>query len=283
MTLFEESISNLQTIKSKRNPNNFNIIFFGDSWVNSGVVSDNIFEVAMLKAMDFNPLLFVHGGDAVFTGTAANLEAFVTKVNTLNKDKEGNSVPFFLVPGNHDAAKTGNILSLDNYRQIIGPPEIHWAVDLPEFNLKLIGLNTLYNYVYNEYGLTESELNFLENSLLNENHFKNIFVAMHVPPREPQLQWVGSDAFPDERGRTEFYRIVKDKVSRVLVSHIHDFQLAKAQGVRFILSGGGGATLNVGALNHIVVINIRNYGLFNIVTPKFVPVGWTRASEPVSP
>lgn len=237
----------------------------------------------MQRAMDFNPLLFIHGGDAVFTGTTENLNKFVEKVNTLNKDKQDNRVPFFLAPGNHDATLTDNILSLENYKQIIDPPEIHWAIDLPEFRIKLIGLNSLYHYIYNEYGLTESELDFLEHSLLNTKHHWNTFVAMHVPPREPEFDWVGEDAFPNGRGRKEFYRIVKDKVSRVLVSHIHDFQLAEAHDVKFILSGGGGATLNVGALFHIVVINIQNHDHKTIVTPTFVPVGEPRASESVSP
>lgn len=283
MTLFQQSIDDLNNIRSKRNPDNYNIIFFGDSWFNSGEVSDDIFEVAMQRAMDFNPLLFVHGGDGVFTGTAENLTAFVDAVNALNRDKLGNRVPFFLVPGNHDATRTNNILSLENYKQIIGPSEIHWVIGLPEFHFKLIGLNSLYHYVYKEYGLTDSELDFLAHNLVDERLFRNTFVTMHVPPREPKLDWVGDDAFPNERGRKEFYRIVRDKVSKVLVSHIHDFQLAKAHDVDFILSGGGGATLNVGALFHIVVINIRKHGKKSVITPIFVPVGWNRATEPVSP
>lgn len=43
MTLFQQSLADLEAIKSKRDPNNYNIVFFGDSWVNSGVVSNNIF------------------------------------------------------------------------------------------------------------------------------------------------------------------------------------------------------------------------------------------------
>lgn len=288
MTLFEQSISDLQAIRGKRNPDNYNIVFFGDSWVQPfqpgmDFVSDDIFEVAMQRAMDFNPLLFVHGGDGVFTGAAENLNFFVDTVNRLRIDKKGNRVPFFIVPGNHDAARVGNTLFLDNYKNIIGPSEIHWVVGLPEFRFKLIGLNSLYHYVYKEYGLTETELSFLDDKLPCEKCHKNIFVVMHVPPREPELQWVGEDAFPNGRGRREFYRIVKDRVSQVLVSHIHDFQMAYVHDTKFILSGGGGATLNVGALFHIVVINIQKQGDYNIITPKLIPVGWQRATEPVSP
>lgn len=279
MNLFEQSLLDLQAIKSKRNPNNFNIVFFGDSWFNGGEVSNDIFEVAMQRAMDFDPLLFVHGGDGVFSGTSESLKSFVSKINTLNKDKNGNKVPFFIVPGNHDAFKTGTNLSIDNYRQIIGPEELHWAIDLPEFHFRLIGLNSLYHYVYKEYGLTDEELKFLEKELDDVQHHRNNFVVMHVPPREPELGWVGEDAFPNERGRKQFYKIASCKTSRVLVSHIHDFQLAKVHDIKFILSGGGGATLNVGALFHIVVINIENRNNTTIITPKFVPVGWTRATE----
>jgi len=289
MTLFDQSFADLQAIKSKRNPNNYNIVFWGDSWVQRNIgsdvrfVSNNIFEVAMQRAMDFNPLLFAYGGDGAFTGTEDNLNFLVEKIKSLNKDKNGDSVPFFMVPGNHDSARLGTTLSLDNYKKIIAPEDIHWSIDLPEFRLRLVGLNSLYHYIYKEYGLTENELEFLDNSLPDIRCSRNVFVTMHVPPREPELDWVGDDAFPNGRGRKDFYKIVKNKVSKVLIGHIHDFQMAKAHGVRFILSGGGGATLNVGARFHIVVINIRIYGKYNIITPKFVPVGWNRATEPVSP
>ncbi len=282
MTLFQTSLAQLNAIRSKRHPNNFNIVFFGDSWFNSGPTSNNIFDAAMQRAMDFNPLLVICGGDAVFSGTAKNLNALVSEVQKLNKDKRGNRVPFFLVPGNHDAIKTeDNRLLIGNYKKIIGPPDIHWAIDLPEYRFKLIGLNSLYHYIYNQYGLTKGELDFLADRL--SPHRRNTFVAMHVPPREPQLDWVGEDAFPNGRGRREFYRIVTGKVSRVLVSHIHDFQIAEAHGVKFILSGGGGATLDVGARFHIVVINIQNFADRSLITPVFVPVGWHRATEPISP
>lgn len=56
MTLFEQSLADLQAIKSKRNPDDYNIVFFGDSWVQRGlgIVGNDIFEVAMQRAMDFN-------------------------------------------------------------------------------------------------------------------------------------------------------------------------------------------------------------------------------------
>ncbi|MGE5627319.1 MAG: metallophosphoesterase family protein [Solirubrobacterales bacterium] len=289
MTLFDQSLADLQAIKSKRNPDNYNIVFFGDSWVQRSTgndvrfVSNDIFEAAMQRAMDFNPLLFAYGGDGAFTGTVDNLNFLVEKINSLRIDKNGDRVPFFMVPGNHDAARIGNMLSLENYKNIIGPEDIHWSIDLPEFRLKLIGLNSLYHYIYNEYGLTESELGFLDNSLNNVKCHTDVFVTMHVPPREPKLDWVGDDAFPNGRGRIDFYRIVQNRVSRVLLGHIHDFQLAKAHDVKFILSGGGGATLNEGARFHIVVLNIRRYFKFSVITTHFVPVGWQRATEPVSP
>ncbi len=285
MTLFDQSFANLEAIKSKRNPDDYNIVYFGDSWVQRGIgiVSNDIFEVAMQRAMDFDPLLFAYGGDGAYTGTEDNLNFLVDRINSLNKDKNGDRVPFFMVPGNHDAARSGNTLSLDNYKKIIGPEDIHWCIDLHKFRLRLVGLNSLYHYVYKEYGLTENELEFLDNSLPNDRCHMNVFVVMHVPPREPQLDWVGEDAFPNERGRRDFYEIVRNRVSRVLLGHIHDFQLAEAHDVKFILSGGGGATLNVCARFHIVLINIRNHGNFSVITQKFVPVGWQRATEPVSP
>lgn len=295
MTLFEQSLAQLENILNKRNPNNYNIVFLGDSWVGDGHVSNNIFEEAMKKAVQYEPLLIMHGGDIVFTGaidptTGRNpFEFFINTVNRLNTDRHGNKVPFFVTPGNHELAPTpSGPWSIENYRNFIGPKELHFKIDLPKFNFTLVSLNTLYHFVRNEYGLTDSELDFLEDSLRDAN--RNTFVAMHVPPEEPRFDWVGSDAFPNGRGRTRFYEIIDGKVSKVLVSHIHDFQLATKflrnkngfslplfYAVDFILSGGGGATLNVGEINHIVVLNIKNNAHGSIITPKLVPVGWTRA------
>ncbi|WP_238475982.1 hypothetical protein [Clostridium manihotivorum] len=60
MTFFDQSLADLQAIKSKRDPDDYNIVFFGDSWVQRSTgsdvrfVSNDIFQVAMQRAMIFS-------------------------------------------------------------------------------------------------------------------------------------------------------------------------------------------------------------------------------------
>ncbi|WP_318504006.1 hypothetical protein [Bacillus sp. T3] len=67
--LFEQSIEALKKKLPSVNPNNFRIVFMGDSWTGDGHSSNDMFEEALKVAKGLDPLAIFHGGDAVWTGS----------------------------------------------------------------------------------------------------------------------------------------------------------------------------------------------------------------------
>lgn len=265
MNFYEQSLALLEKRKSDLNPDDYNIVFLGDSWVEKirsehyEYTSNDIFQVAMEEAKRENPLLIYYGGDSVFTGSRELLKNFVETKNSFAPE-----IPMFTAIGNHELepAEDGP-WSPENYKEIIGP--VRYSVNVPEYRFTLIVLNTMYHYIYKEYGLTDRDIHFLRESLNTSE--KNTFVATHVPPET--WKWRGAgEAFTINRDK--FLYEIAGKVSKGLVSHIHAYDTENIRGTEFILSGGGGAPLNVYELFHIVSINIRK----DKVTFEQIPVGW---------
>lgn len=270
MTLFEQSLELLKKRKKVLDPNNYNIVFLGDSWVEKiktphyQYTSNSIFQAAMEEAKKQKPLLIYYGGDSVFTGSRELLKNFIYTKNLYCP-----GIPMFTAIGNHELEPTpSGPWSPANYKEIIGP--VHYSLNIPEFHLTLIVLNTMYHYIYQEYGLTNSEIKFLQDKLRNKQRYT--FVGTHVPPQTKK--WHGKDA-SFTINRDKFLKEIKGKVTKALVSHVHAFDTDRINGTEFILSGGGGAPLNTNQLFHIVRINIKNIEGKSQVTFKKIPVGWT--------
>ncbi|MCX8131310.1 MAG: metallophosphoesterase [Clostridia bacterium] len=270
MRLYEESLQLLNRRKGQLSPIDYNIVYLGDSWVEKinvphySYTSNEIFAAALNEAKKFNPLFIMHGGDIVFTGSRELLENFIVVKNELVPD-----IPLFVTIGNHELEPTpSGPWSPENFLSIIGP--LHFLLNVPEYQLTMIALNTLYHFVYNEYGLTAEELKFLRQSLQQSLH--NTFVATHVPPQSSEWS-TNSGTFTINR--EPFLHEIKDKASIAFVSHVHAYDTAEIEDTRFVLSGCAGAPPNVNQVNHIVVVNVRNEGGRSRIRFKKVPVGWT--------
>ncbi|HWP96963.1 MAG TPA: metallophosphoesterase [Syntrophomonadaceae bacterium] len=254
--LYEHSLALLEKRLKQFNRKRFNIVFMADSWYGDGNASDNIFIASLEKAAQYNPLFIVHGGDIVFTGSTNRLINFVEAIEETIPE-----IPLFVVVGNHEEdGVDGPTL---NYEEIIGP--LHYKLDIPKMNFSLIALNNI------RYRLDESELEFLKDSLAYS--FGRTLVSMHIPPRAGK--WAGSD-HTFITGMHKFFKIIGDKVSRVLVSHIHAYATDIIKGNKFILSGGAGAELDKGQINHIVLFKFRGSEILHkriaIGDPPFPPV-----------
>jgi Icc protein len=264
MTMYDESLRLLDIRKKHINPSDYNIVYMGDSWVgDKGYTSNNIFQSAMEEAEKHNPLLLIHGGDIVYTGLKENFDFFINFKNQIAPN-----LPFFVTIGNHEMeiVNPSGPQSVKNYEEMIGP--LHYTLNIPLYDLTLISLNTLYQYIYSQYGLTDLELIYLKESLKQRN--KNAFVAMHVPPQTNE--WVDPKNF-FTIGSKAFFEEVEGKVSNVLVSHVHAFKTTTYKHTKLILSGGGGATLLKNEKFHIVVINMKNTCGVSEVCFKRVPIG----------
>jgi len=264
--MYEQALQLLDERQKYLNTHNYNIVFMGDSWVGqNGYTSNEIFKAAMEETLKYNPLLILHGGDLVFNGQKENFDFFINTKNDIAPD-----LPLFIVIGNHDMDKrtTGNS-AVANFKEMIGP--LHFTLNIPSYDLTLIALDSLYHHEYSNYGLTESELEYLRNNLRHRH--QNTLVAMHVPPETDR--WIpepGDDTFFTKVSKI-FFREVKNKVSSVLLSHIHAFKTTKYKNTILYLSGGGGATLLKNEIFHILVINIRKHDVKTKISFKKIAIG----------
>ncbi|OXM87950.1 metallophosphoesterase family protein [Paenibacillus rigui] len=242
----------LQKLRSSSfDPNHYRIVYMGDSWAaegnNTGVA---VLNEALNVTGRTKPLYTLHGGDAVFTGSKEQLNFFVKKVKSKIP-----SIPLFVSVGNHEATFQNGTSSLTNFKNIIGPKELHFVVRTPF--VKVIALSSVSANGGHPYGLSQSELNFLKKEL--NTNVKNIIITTHVPPSD----W--------EVGRAQFNKLIqKNNVKLLIFSHVHAYRKFKYQGKDAIISGGAGAALDKNQINHILILTVRNGN----ITTKKVPISW---------
>lgn len=250
ITLHERSFRLLnKRIHSPKFKDGFNFVFLGDSRgrgpADNCFTMNGEFELVLKKAVEFDPLFIVHGGDTVFTGEIAYLQDFVRVVEKIARD-----IPVFVCVGNHDVPFT-DTLNLENFRATIG--KVHWVIDIPNKNFRCIAVNDVISpKIEPKYGFTTQELYILQKHL--QNNPRNTVVAMHA---EPEVgRWTGLDGFkvntPDSQ---RFFDLIQQHhVKKVLVSHVHAYDeqfimkdsngsVTTGKGIDFVLSGGAGAPL----------------------------------------
>lgn len=266
MTMFDDALKLLDKRKKYVNPYNYNIVYFGDSWVGENANTSNaIFKSALEEARKYNPLLILHGGDIVYTGAKENFEFFMDF-----KNKNEPDIPLFVTVGNHEMEFVNPMdqpQSVVNFEEMIGP--VHYVLNIPDYNLRLISLNVLDQYIYKQYGLKNAQLMYLRDNLKGSS--LNNFVMLHVPPKTDK--WQDPDEF-FSIGSESFFSEVKDKVESVLTSHVHAFMKTKYKHTRVLVTGGGGAALAKEQIFHIVVINIKCHGNNSKVSYDVVPIGY---------
>jgi hypothetical protein len=265
MTVYEDSLNLLEKRKKYVNPYDYNIVYLGDSWVgDKGYTSNDIFQSALEEARKYNPLCIMHGGDIVYTGSEENFAYFIDFKNKYEPD-----IPLFVTVGNHEMELINPLdqpQSVQNFEKMIGP--VHFVLNIPEYGLKFISLNTLDQYIYGQYGLRNAELAYLRDNL--KQQCPNTFVTMHVPPKTDK--WVDpAEIF--SVGSELLFSEIKEKTTGLLASHVHAFKSAKYQHTRVFVSGGGGAALQKKEMFHIMVINIKGHGRKSKVSFVVVPIG----------
>lgn len=282
-------------VKKLKKPSEFTFISMGDSWAGNGQTSNDIFGLAIqaIRNLKKKPLFILHSGDAVFTGTdqefktggvysGVPVRSFLQIIQ--DKDRGVPTIPFFVVPGNHD--QTGINGPLTKFRKYIGLT--FFGFHIPRIKTSIIGLNNIKKLGTSNgrdiYGFPPWELKRLKGKLRNAQ--KNTLLNMHVPPRigkwaNPRYFQDSSSTFGNKNGQlTKFLRIIQGKVSTALVGHVHAFDELKFRGTQYVLSGGAGAPLvKQGFLKgtrtpifHIVEFTVRN-GI--VVRRRVIPVGFT--------
>lgn len=161
----------------------------------------------------------INVGDLVNIGTGAQWRVFVESM-------AGFGLPFYPVPGNHDAL-LGN---LDGYLKHSGAPAAHYSFDR--------GLAHLAFADSHHGGVSASELDWLHQDLQGSSQpVKMVF--LHHPPFDPDgtdhIMAFGNEAF--------MQLMVQERVDYVFAGHIHAYSRAERDGTVYVITGGGGARL----------------------------------------
>jgi 3',5'-cyclic AMP phosphodiesterase CpdA len=161
----------------------------------------------------------VHTGDLVNRSTEAQWQE-------VQGVMAGFDLPFFPVPGNHDASGG----QLDDYLAYTGAPAAHYSFDRGPVHLTLADSHNG--------GISASELAWLRDDLSATGQpIKMVF--LHHPPFDPD----GTDHIMAYGNEPFMTLMVEQGVDYVFAGHIHAFAQEERDGVVYTVTGGAGAPL----------------------------------------
>ena len=248
----EPSISQrLDTLK--RLPSTFSFIVLGDTRAGDPAC-DAVYAKVITAAMERKPDLIVNTGDEIDKpGNIDNWKRF----RELSKDV---TVPYFLTVGNHDI-----------HPAVPGSENIYKAeTDLPgnELYYAFVAGNALFvvldSSVKGEEKQITGEQYAWAEKVLGASREKHKFIFVHHPvfPEAGKGKHNGNslDRYKDERDRLHAL-FVKHKVTAVFAGHEHLYLRKVVDGIRYVITGGGGAPLYAkevdGGFHHFVRMTVN--------------------------
>ncbi len=138
-------------------------------------------------------------------------------------------MPYYLVAGNHEIF--GSPLGKQLYEKYAGPT--YWSRLV---NGKLFIALSTEEFGYEE-TLSPPEIEFLEKTLKRFRKIKKKYILMHRPlwwPYEDHALWMGK-IHP---------LLLKYGVKAVFAGHYHEYEYREMDGIKYIVTGGGGAESN---------------------------------------
>jgi 3',5'-cyclic AMP phosphodiesterase CpdA len=187
----------------------------------------------------------IHTGDLVPSGSTENWQHFADMM-------KGFTLPFFPMPGNHELLSNGKISS---YLKFSGAPTPTGNTQVTHYSFDRGALH--FTIVDSSLGsLLDSEFAWMDNDLASSNApIKMVFV--HHPPFDP----AGTNHVMTNGG-DKFMQIAKLRGAKyIFAGHIHCYEEADSDGVKLIITGGGGAPLSclptVGGFYHYVHVAVH--------------------------
>jgi len=160
----------------------------------------------------------IHMGDMVQNGTEQEFVEFAQFMSDFN-------TPFYPVPGNHDTPDG----LLTAFLKHSGAPAPRYSFDYGPVHVSIIDTSS---------GSALGELAWLASDLDTTDQPIKV-VALHYPPFDPagtgHIMQTGNDDLMD---------LMREKGVRIVFAgHIHTYDQAERDGVRYIITGGAGAPL----------------------------------------
>jgi hypothetical protein len=211
----------------------FTLAVFGDSGSRSPAFRHLLGQIARER-----PHLVVHTGDVSYKTSIDYVFYRHLALRT--------GLPFLVTPGDHDAEIDPGFA---RFTRLLAPPR--HATDLGRY--RLIFVNTALERIAPE------DLAWLESQLASAGP-RTPVVFTHIPPfdfREPGERPGHSLKEPGSAER--FVRTVaRGGAAAVFCGHIHGYYTRTLEGVPFVVTGGGGDSLEPGQRHHFLRVSLRD-------------------------
>ncbi len=233
----------------------YRYVVMGDSRSNRRLWQAMVKHISSLKP---RPDFVINTGDIVGNGYIGEFRDYYIPP-LLETD-----IPFFVAVGNHE---TGDDDKAREFRYLFGENSLNYYFDYGK---------TRYVFFDNasDVGSTEQRLRWLDETLAGTPTGYRKCVAAHKPPATIQ-KW--SYHAWKEKPSAEFTALItKHGVSEVYLGHIHAYSTAQYNGVRYTLTGGGGAHLHNrfgprGNVHHYVICDVQPDGSVKQQVVRFYP------------
>ncbi|NHI83290.1 MAG: hypothetical protein EAX81_03190 [Candidatus Thorarchaeota archaeon] len=192
-----------------------NFYVFGDS---QGY-QDGIHQIAAISAI-YNPDFVFHCGDLTPFGQESQYNAVIDALAEF-------TIPVYTTPGNHDVRLDGGTRYLEHF----GPAL--YSFDLGSAHFAVFNSTTG--------DIPEADISWLSSDLeASDAEFK--FVFSHIPPFDPRPEQ--DHTFSNLTTASRLMTIFQEtNVTTVFSGHVHIFNESVVQGVRYVITGGAGASL----------------------------------------
>jgi Calcineurin-like phosphoesterase len=217
----------------------FRFVCAGDSGAWDDPTADGIFSqlVSQVAALEPPPLFFANLGDFAGPGTPARHDHYLSLVEPL-------AVPNICVIGNHDIDDAGG---WDTYLHVHGAVNFSFAYGRVRFVVlhsepSVPGEMDVPSRPEGPEGPRENDLAYLEAQLAAAQEPTRI-VLMHMPPDLSGHYAPHADWGFRQREREFLHLLHAHGVTLVVCAHGLAFDTVVRDGVRFVMSGGGGTGL----------------------------------------
>ncbi len=210
---------------------------FGDS---QGY-QDGILEIAEIANQE-RPNFVFHCGDLTPFGQSNQYDEVISALDTF-------TVPVYTTAGNHDIREGGGV----RYLQHFGPSTYSFDSGSVHF--------TIFNTSTND--VSETEITWLENDLAQSSS-EIKFVFTHTPPFDPRTG--PEHGMLNTSTAERLMALFKAQgVNTVFTGHIHMYNESVRNGVRYVITGGAGASLYAGegegGIYHFVNVTVAETGV----------------------
>jgi len=207
-----------------RHGSSFRLLVYGDTHGDSAA---NQAVVSRMEQVEPRPCLLVHAGDVTAAGQAAQLAAFFRQERNLVS-----RACFFPAIGNRDADSIANW-----YRFLALPNNERYY----SYRCGSVSFHTL--NPYESFGPGTSQYEWLLAELCQDSAdpaVRHIVVVLHTPPYTTNTSYAGNSEVRQHLCPL-FERF---RVAVVFSGHVHAYEHSLVNGVHYVTTGGGGASLS---------------------------------------